>query len=85
METPSQPNYEFGNSRNGNAPFKFQFGTGKVLPAFEKAISSMVIGEQKKFSLSVEEAYGQVVENAIQKIPRSQSMYTSTLLVQNKF
>jgi len=63
---------EFDNSRSRGTPLKFEFGSGQILPAFEKAVSSMVIGESKKFSLTPDEAYGQVRPDAVQSLPRTQ-------------
>ncbi len=63
---------EFDSSRTRGTPLKFEFGSGQILPAFEKAVSSMVIGESKKFSLTPDEAYGQVRPDAVQSLPRTQ-------------
>lgn len=46
-------------------PFTFLFGTGGMLPRFEAHLEGLKQGEQFKFGLSSEEAYGPVVENAI--------------------
>jgi len=63
---------EFDSSRNRGVPLKFEIGDGRILPAFEKAIVSMDIGEKKKISLTAEQAYGAINSEAIQRVSRTQ-------------
>lgn len=41
-------------------PFKFMFGTGKLLPAFEDKLLGLREGDRFTFTLQAEEAYGMV-------------------------
>lgn len=54
-----------------NWPFKFYFGSGKLLPAFEEQLRGLEEGESFEFTLTPEEAYGPVEEGNIIEVPRS--------------
>ncbi len=45
-------------SMDANYPFKFLFGKGELLPAFEQKLQGLQEGESFSFTLSAEEAYG---------------------------
>ena len=53
-----------------NWPFKFYFGTGKLLPAFEGHLQGLEEGQSFAFTLQPEEAYGPVEEGNIIELPR---------------
>jgi FKBP-type peptidyl-prolyl cis-trans isomerase SlyD len=46
---------------DANWPFKFYFGGGKLLPAFEQHLLGLEEGDTFSFTLSPSEAYGQVL------------------------
>ena len=48
---------------NEDEPFNFVYGKGTMLDAFENKLEGMTIGEEFKFSLSKEEAYGEYMED----------------------
>jgi FKBP-type peptidyl-prolyl cis-trans isomerase SlyD len=50
-------------------PLEFLFGTGYLLPRFEQYLSGLKMNDPFTFSLSAEEAYGSVREEAIVEIP----------------
>lgn len=52
-------------------PFKFIFGTGYLLEGFENKIKGLTTGDKFKFKLPVEEAYGEVDEEAVIDFPHS--------------
>ncbi len=54
-----------------NWPFKFYFGTGKLLPAFEAELQGLEEGQSFAFTLPPEQAYGPVQEGNIIDVPRS--------------
>ena len=62
----------FDSSRERKSPLHFVFGSGVVLPNFEKAIGSMLVGDKKTFNLTSDEAYGQHIEEAVQALPKEQ-------------
>lgn len=47
------------------APLKFVFGTGTMLPAFEEALLGLAAGDTFSFSLSAEDAYGDYNEDHV--------------------
>lgn len=54
-----------------NYPFKFYFGSGQLLPAFEERLIGLEEGQSFNFTLSPEEAYGPVEAGNIIDVPRS--------------
>lgn len=56
---------------NKEEPFKFIFGLGYLLEGFEKKISGLSVGEHFKFTLPVDEAYGEVDEEGIIDFPHA--------------
>ena len=52
-----------------NYPFKFMFGTGRMLPAWERRIHGLKSGMGFSFLLSPEDAYGQRSEDHILRAP----------------
>lgn len=55
-------------------PLRFVFGSGRLLPDFEKNINSLSVGDDFGFSLSQENAYGERREDMIIDIPVSAFM-----------
>tara|TARA_A100001011_G_C14237861_1_gene811888 strand:+ start:496 stop:924 length:429 start_codon:yes stop_codon:yes gene_type:complete len=62
---------EFDSSRTRGNPLSFKLGGGQILPAFEKAVQQMKVGETKSLSLKPTEAYGEVNDQAVQDIPKT--------------
>ncbi|PHN05047.1 FKBP-type peptidyl-prolyl cis-trans isomerase [Flavilitoribacter nigricans] len=54
---------------DANWPFKFYYGSGKLLPAFEEKLYGLEEGEAFKFILSPAEAYGEVRQSEIIDLP----------------
>lgn len=52
-------------------PFKFLFGAGNLLPAFEKHLDSLTETDTFEFTLSPEEGYGAKREDQIVDVPIS--------------
>ena len=69
----------FDNSRTNNKPLSFTVGEGKVLPAFEKAVSNMNVGETKTILLEATEAYGEINPDAVRIVPKTQFGTTDDL------
>ena len=61
---------EFDNSKDRNATLDFTVGAGQMIPGFDKAIVGMGVGEVKTFTLTSDEAYGDIQEDACQEVPR---------------
>ena len=62
---------EFDSSRDRGEPLQFTMGSGEILPAFEKAVQGMEIGDMLNLSLTADEAYGQILPDAIQPVPKA--------------
>jgi FKBP-type peptidyl-prolyl cis-trans isomerase 2 len=60
----------FDSSVERNEPITFTVGGKQVIPGFENAIIGMGIGENKKVTLMPEEAYGTIVNEMIQEVPK---------------
>ena len=52
-------------------PFSFLSGREQILPKLEEAIATMLINTKKEITLQPAEAYGEYVEEAVQKANRS--------------
>lgn len=55
-----------------NQPIEFVYGKGFILPALEKAILGLEVGETKTINLTPEEAYGDWREEGLQTISKNQ-------------
>lgn len=52
-------------------PLKFVFGTGTMLPAFEKAIRDLEVGKDFSFTIQPDEAYGEYDEANQLELPKN--------------
>ena len=57
-----------------NRPLVFLFGSGSLVPGFERNVENLKIGDKFAFLLKCEEAYGQAVEEAIVEVPKTAFM-----------
>ncbi len=53
------------------SPLKFIFGMGLMLPAFEKALEGLEVGETFDFSLAPADAYGEYDEAHVLDLPKN--------------
>ena len=58
------------DSSEGRDPLSFELGAGQVVPGFEKAVSSMAVGEKKTVTIPSDDAYGPRVEQLVFTAPR---------------
>lgn len=65
-------NGEVFDSSEGRDPLKFQVGSGQIIPGFENAIIGKNIGDKVTVNINPEEAYGNVREDLIVKVPLEQ-------------
>lgn len=54
-----------------DAPLKFIFGTGAMLPAFEEALKGLEVGDKFDFSIAPADAYGEYVEDHVLDLPKN--------------
>lgn len=52
-------------------PLSFIFGTGTMLPAFEKELHGLDMGEAFSFTIAPENAYGEYNEEHLMELPKS--------------
>ena len=62
---------EFDTSK-GRDPLSFTVGSGQVIPGFNDNVIGMSVGETKTFTITSDQAYGPVNEEAVQTFPRTQ-------------
>ena len=57
------------DTTQGREPFEFEIGCGHVIPAFEDAVKSMAINEEKDLFIKAADAYGEYNDEMKQQIP----------------
>jgi FKBP-type peptidyl-prolyl cis-trans isomerase 2 len=62
----------FDASSKHDKPLQFEVGGGRVIPGFDKAVTGMKLGEEKKFTIAPAEAYGEVNPKLIKKVSRKE-------------
>lgn len=60
---------EFFNPQRKYEPLCIKLGAGQIIQGFEKALLGMKKGEEKDVTILPEEAYGNVDQNLVQKVP----------------
>ena len=60
------------SSYSRGEPITFKIGEGQTIKGFEDAAVGLTIGERKTFTVSPEEGYGDVVDDAIRDFPKDQ-------------
>ena len=63
---------EVFDSTEGREPFEFETGQEMVIPAFENAVKSMAVDEERTISIKAADAYGERKEDMIQKVPAAE-------------
>jgi peptidylprolyl isomerase len=53
-------------------PMEFVVGSGSVIPGFDNAVMGMLIGDRKTVEIRPEDAYGELVQEFVKVVPRSQ-------------
>jgi peptidylprolyl isomerase len=63
---------EMFDTSEGRDPLKFQVGSGQIIPGFEQAIMGKNIGEKVTINILADDAYGQIREDLIVSVPKTQ-------------
>src|SRR5512146_3173095 len=61
----------FSQSEEGK-PLEFLVGGGTIIPALEKGMIGMKVGERRTIQVKAAEAYGEYDKTAVQRMPRKQ-------------
>ena len=59
------------DSSSGQEPLAYLHGHGNIIPGLEKALEGKAVGDNLEVSIEPAEAYGEVVAEMIQEVPRS--------------
>ena len=62
----------FEASSNHDEPLQFEVGGGRVISGFDKAVTGMDLGEEKKFTIAPADAYGEANPKLIKKVSRKE-------------
>ena len=57
------------DSSEGREPLEFEVGSGQVIAGFDSAVVGMSAGEEKTIKIESADAYGERVDQMIQKVP----------------
>ncbi|MFQ3173256.1 MAG: FKBP-type peptidyl-prolyl cis-trans isomerase 2 [Flavobacterium sp.] len=60
------------DSSEGKEPLEFTLGQGRLIPGFEKGLMDMKLNEKKTITIAKEEAYGEVNQDLIQEVQKSE-------------
>jgi FKBP-type peptidyl-prolyl cis-trans isomerase 2 len=63
---------EVFDTSEGKEPLAFTVGTGQIIPGFENAIIGKTAGDKVTVSIPAAEAYGEIREDLVVKVPNSQ-------------
>jgi FKBP-type peptidyl-prolyl cis-trans isomerase SlyD len=71
VETEQEGERELMERATKERPLSFIFGMGMMLPAFEKNIEGLSVGDKFSFSLTPEEAYGEYIPENVVELPKN--------------
>ncbi|MDP5104913.1 MAG: peptidylprolyl isomerase [Polaribacter sp.] len=64
-------NGQIFDTTEGNDPIEFTLGDGNLIPGFEKGLLDMKVNEKKSFTITKENAYGDVITELIQEVSKA--------------
>jgi FKBP-type peptidyl-prolyl cis-trans isomerase SlyD len=69
IETEQEGERELMERAARKHPLTFIFGMGMMLPAFEKNVEGLAVGDKFSFRLDPEEAYGEFIQENVVELP----------------
>jgi FKBP-type peptidyl-prolyl cis-trans isomerase SlpA len=60
------------DSSEGKEPMEFTLGQGQLIPGFEKGLIDMKLNEKKTITIAKEDAYGDINNDLIQEVEKTQ-------------
>lgn len=70
--TGTLENGEVFDSSENREPLEFTLGQGQLIPGFEKAVTGLAVGDSTTVDIPSDEAYGEVREDLILSVPKTQ-------------
>ncbi|PWN07239.1 FKBP-type peptidyl-prolyl cis-trans isomerase [Rhodohalobacter mucosus] len=70
--TGTLDNGEVFDTSENREPLEFTLGQGQLIPGFEKAVTGLAVGDSTTVDIPSKEAYGDVREDLIISVPKSQ-------------
>jgi len=70
--TGTLENGEVFDTSDNREPLEFTLGEGQLIPGFEKAVTGLTVGDSTTVDIPSKEAYGDVREDLIISVPKSQ-------------
>jgi len=61
---------EVFDSSEGGEPLEFQVGAQQVIPGFDDGVRGMSVGDKKTIEIAADDAYGERMEQLVNRIPR---------------
>ena len=58
------------DSSEGREPLEFKIGGGQVIKGFENGVTGMLVDDEKTVEIPPEEAYGDIREDMLLKVPK---------------
>ncbi|HUI69675.1 MAG TPA: peptidylprolyl isomerase [Spirochaetia bacterium] len=74
----------FGQSEK-DKPLEFMVGAGKLIPALEKSLLGMKVGDKKKVTIKAADAYGEYDKAALQEVPKEKFPQGANFTVGERF
>ncbi|MDX6747292.1 peptidylprolyl isomerase [Polaribacter sp. PL03] len=65
-------NGQIFDTSEGKEPVEFTLGEGRLIPGFEKGLMDMKVSEKKTITIVKEEAYGEVNNDLIQEVKKTE-------------
>ncbi len=62
----------FDSSKKHGKPLEFELGKKQVIPGFENAVKDLKVGEETEITIKPAEGYGEIKEELVKEVPRSQ-------------
>jgi len=59
------------DTSKGRGPLEYTQGAGQIIVGLEKELLGMKVGDTKTVTVAAKEAYGEVLEEAVRRVPKS--------------
>lgn len=73
------------DSSNGSDPLLFMVGSGHIIPGLENEITALNIGDKKNVEVKAADAYGEVIQDLVLTVQKSQFPEDADLKIGDQF